>query len=64
MESHYLLAQYDSAEKYARIILEKGNINAGAQNKASLYLGKAAMARGDYELAQDEFFEYPQLSSG
>ncbi|HMR56349.1 MAG TPA: tetratricopeptide repeat protein, partial [Cyclobacteriaceae bacterium] len=55
MESHYLLAQYDSAEKYARIILEKGNINAGAQNKASLYLGKAAMARGDYELAQDEF---------
>ncbi|MBX2893860.1 MAG: tetratricopeptide repeat protein [Cyclobacteriaceae bacterium] len=55
MESHYLLAQYDSAEKYARIILEKGNINAGAQNKASLFLGKAAMARGDYELAQDEF---------
>ncbi|MBX2917535.1 MAG: tetratricopeptide repeat protein [Cyclobacteriaceae bacterium] len=55
MESHYLLAQYDSAEKYARIILEKGNINAGTQNKASLFLGKAAMARGDYELAQDEF---------
>lgn len=55
MESHYLLAQYDSTEKYARIILEKGNINAGAQNKASLFLGKAAMAKGDYELAQDEF---------
>lgn len=55
MESHYLLAQYDSTEKYARIILEKANINAGAQNKASLFLGKAAMAKGDYELAQDEF---------
>jgi len=55
MESHYLLAQYEACENYARIILEKGNINAGAQNKASLYLGKAAMARGDYELAQDEF---------
>jgi len=55
MESHYLLAQYDSASAYAQIILERGNVNAGAQNKASLYLGKAAMAKGDYDLAQDEF---------
>lgn len=55
MEAYYLLAQYDSAEAYAKIILEKGSVNAGAQNKASLYLGKAAMARGDYETAQDEF---------
>jgi TolA-binding protein len=55
MESHYLLAKYDSATAYAQIILEKGNVNAGAQNKASLYLGKAAMAKGDYDLAQDEF---------
>ncbi|NJN41203.1 MAG: tetratricopeptide repeat protein [Flammeovirgaceae bacterium] len=55
MESYYLLAQYDSVVHYAAIILEKGNINAGAQNKASLYLGKAAMAKGDYELAKDEF---------
>lgn len=55
MDSYYLLAQYDSADVYARVILEKGNVNAGAQNKASLFLGKSAMARGDYELAQDEF---------
>ncbi len=55
MESHYLLAQYDSVTVYAQIILEKGNVNAGAQNKASLYLGKAAMAKGDNDLAQDEF---------
>lgn len=55
MESFYLLAQYDSVGGYARLILEKGNVNAGAQNKAMLYLGKAAMAKGDYELAQDEF---------
>jgi len=55
MESHYMLAQYDSTKSYAEIILEKGNVNAGAQNKASLYLGKAAMAKGDYDLAQDEF---------
>jgi len=55
MESHYLLAQYDSADKYANLIIEKGNINAGAVNKASLYLGKTAMSRGDYETAKDEF---------
>lgn len=55
MESHYLLAQYDSAAFYARQILENGNVNAGAQNKATLYLGKAAMAKGDYESAKDEF---------
>jgi tetratricopeptide (TPR) repeat protein len=55
MESNYLLVQYDSADAYARLILEKGNVNAGAQNKASLYLGKSAMGRGDYETAKDEF---------
>lgn len=55
MESFYLLAQYDSVPVYANLILEKGNVNAGAQNKASLYLGKAAMAKGDYETAKDEF---------
>jgi tetratricopeptide (TPR) repeat protein len=55
MESFYLLGQYDSVGTYANLIIEKGNVNAGAQNKASLYLGKAAMAKGDYETAKDEF---------
>jgi tetratricopeptide (TPR) repeat protein len=55
MESNYLLTQYDSTDKYALMILEKGNVNAGAQNKASLYLGKSAMGRGDNESAKDEF---------
>lgn len=55
MESYYLLAQYDSADVYANHILERGNVNAGAQNKATLYLGKSAMARGDFETAKDEF---------
>ena len=55
MESFYLLAEYDSVSVYANLILEKGNVNAGAQNKASLFLGKAAMAKGDYETAKDEF---------
>ncbi|RAV97995.1 tetratricopeptide repeat protein [Pseudochryseolinea flava] len=55
MESFFLLSKYDSTDIYARLILEQGNINAGAQNKASLYLGKSAMSRGDYEVAKDEF---------
>jgi len=55
MESFYLSTQYDSSDVYARIIIERGNINAGAQNKASLYLGKTALARGDFEGAKDEF---------
>lgn len=55
MESYYLLAQYDSADAYANKILLQGNVNASAQNKASLYLGKTAMAKGDYESAKDEF---------
>jgi TolA-binding protein len=37
------------------VILEKGSVNAGAQNKASLYLGKAAVGKGDLETAKDEF---------
>ena len=55
MESFYLTEQYDSADHYARIILERGTVDAGAQNKASLYLGKTAMARGDFDGAKDEF---------
>lgn len=55
MESFYLLSQYDSSAVYARRILEQGAVNASAQSKASLYLGKIAFAKGDYESAQDEF---------
>lgn len=55
MESYYQLKQYDSADAYARLILERGNVNAGAQNKASLFLGKTAFARGDLDGAKDEF---------
>jgi tetratricopeptide (TPR) repeat protein len=55
MESFFLLSQYDSSDVYARIILERGAVSAGGQNKASLYLGKSAFARGDYQSAQDEF---------
>ncbi|HZI26060.1 MAG TPA: tetratricopeptide repeat protein, partial [Chryseolinea sp.] len=55
MESFFLTEQYDSADYYARLILERGAVNAGAENKASLYLGKTAMARRDFDGAKDEF---------
>lgn len=55
MESFYLLGQYDSVNVYAQHIMQRGNVNAGAVNKASLFIGKAAMARGDFETAKDEF---------
>ncbi|HEX7014504.1 MAG TPA: tetratricopeptide repeat protein [Cyclobacteriaceae bacterium] len=54
-ESYFQLKQYDSVSVYANLILEKGNVNASAQNMATLYLGKAAMEKGDYETAKDEF---------
>lgn len=55
MESYYRLGKFDSADIYAHIIIRQGAVNASAQNKASLYLGKTALARGDYESAKDEF---------
>ncbi|MBK5278061.1 MAG: tetratricopeptide repeat protein [Bacteroidia bacterium] len=55
MESHYFLAQYDSAFFYAQEIIKNGNVNASAQNKASVFIGKSAMAKGDYDAAKDEF---------
>lgn len=57
MESYFLLSKYDSSDAYARTILEKGAVTIAAQNKAALYLGKSAFARGDYETAKDEFLQ-------
>lgn len=55
MDAFFQLAEYDSADVYAQTILDRGAVNAGGQNKASLYLGKSAMARGDFDTAKDEF---------
>lgn len=55
MESFFNLKEYDSTDVYARTIVDRGAVNAGGQNKASLFLGKSALARGDYQAAQDEF---------
>ncbi len=55
MEAHYQIKNYDSVVVYAHLILDKAKVNAGAENKASLYLGKAALGKGDFENAKDEF---------
>jgi TolA-binding protein len=55
MESFYLSGDYDSSGVYARTIVERGSVDAAAQNKASVYLGKIALAKGDPEGAKDEF---------
>ncbi len=55
MENYYALGEYDSVTHYARLIVERANVNVASQNKASLFIGKAAYARGDYETAEDEF---------
>jgi len=55
MESYHLLSAYDSSDVYARQIQTLGGVNASALSRASLFLGKNAKARGDYETAKDEF---------
>jgi len=55
MESYYLLAAYDSCERYARQVQQLGSVQVNAASKASLFLGKCAKARGDYDTAEDEF---------
>lgn len=55
MESYFNLRKYDSVKYYADVILERGNVNISSQNKASLYLGKAAYEQGNFEVAKDEF---------
>jgi TolA-binding protein len=54
MESFFQLSQYDSAGKYAQYILDRANINTAAENRASLYLGKVALSKGNFDQAEDE----------
>jgi tetratricopeptide (TPR) repeat protein len=54
MDSHFQLGAYDSADRYARQLIAVGGLPAPLTNRASLMLGKSAMAKGDFELAKDE----------
>jgi tetratricopeptide (TPR) repeat protein len=55
MEANFLIGNYDSTQFYAQKVLNQGGVSAGAQNKATLFSGKAAMGKGDYDVAKDEF---------
>lgn len=57
MECFYFLAKFDSSSVIANKVLAVGSANASDQNKASLFIGKSAMAKGDFEQAKDEFLQ-------
>ncbi|MFA0963898.1 tetratricopeptide repeat protein [Roseivirga sp. BDSF3-8] len=55
VRAYYSVQKYDSVSYYARLIIDKGNVDANAQNLGYLYLGKAAMAQNKYDQATDHF---------
>jgi TolA-binding protein len=56
MESYYNIGKYDSSAYYANeIIVTQGNPTVDAANKANLYLGKSAYAKGELDAAVDFF---------
>lgn len=55
MRSHFYRENYPSVKEYANLILEKGNVSADATNKATLYIGKAEYAMGNFDMAMDQF---------
>ncbi|MDN5203072.1 tetratricopeptide repeat protein [Fulvivirgaceae bacterium BMA10] len=57
MESYFQLAKYDSSSRYANKIQEGGSYSINALNKATLYLGKIALAQKNYDAAIDEFIK-------
>jgi tetratricopeptide (TPR) repeat protein len=55
IETYFNLKTYDSVSFYANQILEHGNPAPDASSKATLYLGKAAYAKGQNDEAVDYF---------
>ncbi|GAA4450734.1 tetratricopeptide repeat protein [Nibrella saemangeumensis] len=55
MDTYMAGAKPDSVTYYAREILTAGSVVPGAQNRAQLALGKAALQKGDQKKAQEEF---------
>ena len=54
LDAYYSLADYDNMSTYANKIIERGNISQEVSDKAQLYLGKAAYAKGDFNEALDQ----------
>ena len=54
MDAQYQLARYEEVKTLARRILNEAPVTANAENKAQLYIAKAAYAKGDYAKAIDE----------
>jgi TolA-binding protein len=57
MDAYYGQSKYDSVVYFADQIVNTGNANISAQNKAMLYRGKVAFAQGSYDKAIDEFLK-------
>ena len=55
MEAYFQKEVFDSVSVFGRLILERGNVNANAESRANLYLGKAAYRTGNNEDAMDFF---------
>jgi tetratricopeptide (TPR) repeat protein len=55
MEAFYLTNSFDSCLVYAIKLIQDASVSVPTQNRAALMSGKIAMAKGDYETAQDEF---------
>lgn len=55
MEAYYLMGNYEQAIHYSDQVMEKALVNAGAQNKALLFKGKALMEKGKFEEAKTHF---------
>ena len=60
MSAYYNLSRnnptvLDSVDKYANLIIERGNVSANAVNQALLYRGKAAYEQGNLDQAREQF---------
>ncbi len=55
MLSHYEVGNFSDVDRYARKILEQGNVSTNARNQSLLYLGKSAYQQKDYATATDHF---------
>ncbi len=63
MNAYYQLGRYDSADVYAKTIVDKGPGSVVAQSEALVLLGKTSLDRLQYDEAQDYFIQVINLAS-